>query len=288
MVLAGVGCDHEALIEMAEKHFVEKEPIWQAEENRSMISPVITGPDLSIAQYTGGMEAVEADLSNVSLGPTPMPELAHFVLGFESGSHHNLEDFIPVCVLNMIMGGGGSFSAGGPGKGMYTRLYTHVLNRYHWIHNATAYNHAYNDTGLFCIHCSASPNMLRDLINVIIREAINMAHATINEVELNRAKKQLQSMLLMNLESRPVLFEDVARQVLANGHRKNPQYFIDRINQVTEEDIRRVALKMLKSRASVAALGNLKQFPSLEDIETALVSKDGRVPRRFTLLRGNH
>ena len=38
-------------------------------------------------------------------------------------------DFIATCVLNMMMGGGGSFSAGGPGKGMYTRLYLNVLNR---------------------------------------------------------------------------------------------------------------------------------------------------------------
>lgn len=27
-------------------------------------------------------------------------------------------------VLNTLLGGGGSFSAGGPGKGMYSRLYT--------------------------------------------------------------------------------------------------------------------------------------------------------------------
>lgn len=40
------------------------------------------------------------------------------------------KDFIPLCVLNLMMGGGGSFSAGGPGKGMYTRLYRNVLNRY--------------------------------------------------------------------------------------------------------------------------------------------------------------
>lgn len=40
-------------------------------------------------------------------------------------------DFIPFAVLNMMMGGGGSFSAGGPGKGMFTRLYLNVLNR--WV-----------------------------------------------------------------------------------------------------------------------------------------------------------
>jgi len=71
---------------------------------------------------------ITKDLSNVSLGPTPMPELAHVVLGLESCSHKD-DDFIAFCVLNMLMGGGGSFSAGGPGKGMYTRLYTNVLNR---------------------------------------------------------------------------------------------------------------------------------------------------------------
>lgn len=38
-------------------------------------------------------------------------------------------------------------------------------------------------------------------------------------------------MLLMNLESRPVVFEDIARQVLATGHRKRPQYFIDEIGK---------------------------------------------------------
>lgn len=74
------------------------------------------------------MRQIEKDLSDVSLGPNPMPELAHIVLGFESGSHQH-EDFVATCVLNMLMGGGGSFSAGGPGKGMYTRLYTNVLNR---------------------------------------------------------------------------------------------------------------------------------------------------------------
>lgn len=72
--------------------------------------------------------AVSEDLSNVSLGPTPMPELAHVSIALESCSHRD-DDFVAYCVLNTLMGGGGSFSAGGPGKGMYTRLYTRVLNR---------------------------------------------------------------------------------------------------------------------------------------------------------------
>ena len=101
-------------MESVQKHFVDKPPIWSTES----IPAVIT--DTSRAQYTGGQCLVEKDLSAVSLGPTPMPELGHVVLGLESVGHQD-PDFIPFCVLNMMMGGGGSFSAGGPGKGMYTR-----------------------------------------------------------------------------------------------------------------------------------------------------------------------
>lgn len=122
---------------------MEEKPIWHEEKFKPHV-------DNSFAQYTGGLVTINKDLSNASLGPTPMPELAHLVIGLESVSHQH-KDFIPFCVLNMLMGGGGSFSAGGPGKGMYTRLYTNVLNRYHWMYSSTALNHAYADSGVFCI-----------------------------------------------------------------------------------------------------------------------------------------
>lgn len=38
--------------------------------------------------------------------------------------------------------------AGGPGKGMHSRLYTRVLNAHPWMHNCTALNSIYNSTGL--------------------------------------------------------------------------------------------------------------------------------------------
>lgn len=144
------------------------------------------------------------------------------------GCSHQDPDFVASCVLNLMMGGGGSFSAGGPGKGMYTRLYTNVLNRYHWMYSATAYNHAYNDSGIFCIHASAPPQTVRNTVEIITKEIVTMASQPGTE-ELRRAKTQLQSMLLMNLEARPVVFEDIGRQVLATGTRKKPEEFIQAI-----------------------------------------------------------
>merc|ERR1719507_1872233 len=280
MVVAGVGVDHDTLVEAAQRHFVEQRAAWEVEEG---VGEVQT--DRSVAQYTGGIVSREKDLSDVSLGPTPMPELGHIVIGLESVGHQH-PDFIPFCVLNMMMGGGGSFSAGGPGKGMYTRLYTRVLNRYHWMYSATAYNHAYNDSGIFCIHASCHPSQMQDLTQVLLRELVAIT-GDITVEELHRAKTQLKSMLLMNLESRPVIFEDCARQVLSVGRRRKPEHFINMIDQVGVEDLRRIGRKMLDSKAAVAAIGSLKKLPSYSDIEIGLLDKDGSLPskRKFKIFR---
>ena len=81
MVVAAVGVDHDRLCETVQKHFVDNPPI-RAGEN---IPSVIT--DCSAAQYTGGQALEERDMSAVSLGPNPFPELGHVVIGLESVGH---------------------------------------------------------------------------------------------------------------------------------------------------------------------------------------------------------
>ena len=109
----------------------------------------------------------------------------------------------------------------------------------------------------------------------------------IGREELERAKTQLKSMLLMNLESRPVIFEDLARQVLAQGVRQRPEHYIEKINSVRKEDINRIAKKMLTSKPSVAAIGSLANLPPYNDIELGLLHKEGLLPRKrkFSVFR---
>ncbi|CAH2100050.1 unnamed protein product [Euphydryas editha] len=280
MVVAAVGVEHGPFVEYVQKYFVDMKPTWNTEDSDSFKPQT----DKSIAQYTGGLEQEECE---IPLYPgSDLPELSHVVIGLESCSHGD-DDFVATCVLNMMMGGGGSFSAGGPGKGMYTRLYTNVLNRYHWMFNATAYNHAYGDTGLFCVHAAAPPARLRDTALLVARELAAMAGAVAGG-ELRRAKTQLQSMLLMNLEARPVVFEDVGRQVLATGKRKPPSFFINEIEKITAEDIIRVARRMLSKRPAVAARGKLIHLPSFEDIQANMTlnkSESSPQGRRLNLFR---
>uniref|UniRef100_A0A2I3GVQ2 Mitochondrial-processing peptidase subunit alpha n=1 Tax=Nomascus leucogenys TaxID=61853 RepID=A0A2I3GVQ2_NOMLE len=262
MVLAGVGVEHEHLVDCARKYLLGVQPAWGSTE--------VVDIDRSVAQYTGGIAKVK------------WRECVDCTCSFSLT--HTEEDFIPFAVLNMMMGGGGSFSAGGPGKGMFSRLYLNVLNRHHWMYNATSYHHSYEDTGLLCIHASADPRQVREMVEIITKEFILMG-GSVDAVELERAKTQLTSMLMMNLESRPVIFEDVGRQVLATRSRKLPHELCTLIRNVKPEDVKRVASKMLRGKPAVAALGDLTDLPTYEHIQAALSSKDGRLPRTYRLFR---
>lgn len=76
-------------------------------------------------------------------------------------------------------------------------------------------------------------------------------------VALERAKARLTSMLMLNLECRPVIFTDVGRKVLATGSRKLPLELYTLICNAKLKDIHRVASKMFCGKPTVAPPGDL-------------------------------
>ena len=92
----------------------------------------------------------------------------------------------------------------------------------------------------------------------------------ISAEELARAKMQLKASLLMNLESRPVLFEDIGRQVLTYGARTEPEALVKQIEAVTAADLTKVATKLLKSPPSVVVVGDTTAVPRYDLIAKAL------------------
>jgi processing peptidase subunit alpha len=81
-------------------------------------------------------------------------------------------------------------------------------------------------------------------------------------------------MLFMNLEQRPVQFEDIARQVMSRGKREQAKYYFEQIKSVTEQDVRRVAQKMLSTKVAVAALGNINSKDVYERIQNHINAKN--------------
>lgn len=134
----------------------------------------------------------------------------------------------------------------GPGKGMYTRLYTEVLNKYHWIESANKIHHSYCDTGLFGISASVPP--IKDaheaVMSIICDQLINATNR-IPQSDLDRAKNQLKSSILMGLESKLVALEDIGKQVLLKGSVLDPSEIVRRIDLIEGADVMRAARRVV-------------------------------------------
>lgn len=193
------------------------------------------------SHYTGGFLA----LPTIPPPPNPMlPRLSHIHLAFEALPISS-PDIYALATLQTLLGGGGSFSAGGPGKGMYSRLYTNVLNQCGWVESCIAFNHSYTDSGLFGIAASCSPTHVTRMLEVMCKElqslTLESGFSALQLQEVNRAKNQLRSSLLMNLESRMVELEDLGRQVQVHGRKVGVREMCDQIDALTVDDLRRVA-----------------------------------------------
>jgi len=216
------------------------------------------------AQYTGGQLKLKHDFKEKSD--------IHMALIFETENWKS-KDLMALCVLNMIMGGGGSFSAGGPGKGMYTRLYRDVLGTNHWINHISCSHSLFDDSGIFCFYGSAPNEHAGDLTGVMVQSALEMMTSPPNEQELKRAKTSLASNICFEFENRQIAFEDLARQVNVFGAHKTPEIWREEIMQVSKEDILRVVKKLLSSRPTVLAMGpDITKVPPIHEVEEAIQS----------------
>ncbi|KAJ3044576.1 Mitochondrial-processing peptidase subunit alpha, partial [Rhizophlyctis rosea] len=237
IMIAGVGMDHNTLVSLSEKHFRDIPPPTPEQKT---LQKSLTKP----AQYTGGIEIIDSTDFPPPINPDDKV-LSHIYIAFEAPSMSD-PDIYALATLMSLMGGGGSFSAGGPGKGMYTRLYTSVLSAWHWIENCNMMSYSYLDSGLFGIQASFPPS--RDahekIVHILCNQLILMTRK-IEAEELSRAKNQLKSSVLMGLESKTMEVEDVARQFMVHGRRVGAAEMCRRIDLVTSEDLNRVARRVV-------------------------------------------
>lgn len=275
MVISACGAEHDQVVDLALKYFgdipaskpeenldsvmTHKEALKKQKEQASLVKSLfnLKRSPLDIAtqpaRYTGGTNFMETG---------PETPLTHVYVAFEGLSIDD-PDIYALTTLQILLGGGGSFSAGGPGKGMYSRLFTHVLNQHYWVESCQAFNHCYTDSGLFGIAGSCQPEYTNALVEVICRELDIVARGdvgrlAVTETELNRAKNQLKSSLLMNLESRMVQLEDLGRQVQVHGKKTGIDEMLANIDKVDVEELRRVASRVVRGAVSVSSGGSGK------------------------------
>lgn len=250
MVLAASGVEHEELLSVAEPLLSDLPSVPRPSEPKSV--------------YIGGDYRCQSESGRT-----------HFALAFEiPGGWHKEKEAMTLSVLQMLMGGGGSFSAGGPGKGMYSRLYLRALNEYQQLQSFSAFNNIYNNTAIFGIQATTGSDFVSKAIDIAAKELIAVATpGEVDEVQLDRAKQSTKSAILMNLESRMIASEDMGRQILTYGERKPVEHFLKAVDEVTVKDIASIAQKLLSSPLTMASYGDVLYVPSYESVSKKFHSK---------------
>jgi len=286
MVIAGAGMHHEELVELVDKYFSSlKSPPLEApltSASRQTIPTQHVPPHLlpssspslvksltraasSYLYPPSSLAGTQPVRSSSLLGSTytggdrfihdPNSEFNHIYVGFEGVGIHDA-DIYDLATMQILLGGGGSFSAGGPGKGMYSRLYTHILNHHPQIDHCASFHHIYTDSSLFGVFASFVPapsrsqgNSPRQILPHLIHQFSLLLYRPVPEAELSRAKNQLKSSLVMALESRTVEVEDLGRQLLVHDRKVPVSEMCDKIDEVSAESLQRVATRVFGSQS---------------------------------------
>ena len=169
-------------------------------------------------------------------------EQTHLILGFNGVSYLD-EDFYPCQILSSILGGG-----------MSSRLFQEVREKRGLAYSIYAFNYAHSDSGVFGIHSATSSDKANDLLKVTAGE-LQKISKKISDIELKRAKAQLNAGILMAAESNNNRSQKLGNDILSFGRIRSYAEITKKIEQVEKQDIINLARKIFTSKPTFTAMG---------------------------------
>jgi predicted Zn-dependent peptidase len=218
MVVSAAGnITHAQLLALVEKYFSLPE------------LPQETGYEAGI--YRGGDIRVKRDL-----------EQLHLLYGLPAVSVKS-PDYYATQLYSIVLGGG-----------MSSRLFQEVREKRGLAYTVYSHVSAYDDCGMLTLYAATAPDKAGELSGVLCDELAGMAKSVSSE-ELTRAKNQLKSDLLMSRESPQTVATWIGRHLLVFGEYRHARDIIQRIDNVTIDDILRIGKQLVQGKLTVTALG---------------------------------
>jgi len=150
-------------------------------------------------------------------------------------------------ILNTLLGGG-----------MSSRLFQNIRERQGLAYAIFSDLNPYRDTGCLSIYAGTSRQSAEKVVQSIVREFADLKRAPVAEEELRRAKDQLKGSLMLSLESSTARMSNLARQEMYFDNFFSLDELIERIEEVTAEDLHELAQEFFRPElVAVTVLGNL-------------------------------
>ena len=150
-------------------------------------------------------------------------------------------------VLNTVLGGG-----------MSSRLFQTVREERGLAYSIYSDLNPYRDTGSLCVYAGTSSSKALQMIDLVMQEFAKLKTVPLAADELRRAKDQLKGNLLLSLESSMSRMSNLARQQMYFNYFFGLQEILDKVEQVTEEQVMAMANTLFQpDRVAVTLLGRL-------------------------------
>lgn len=198
-------------------------------------------------------------------------EMFYFALGYRSVDVHN-PDMAALDVLSTILGGGES-----------SRLNSDVYRKKNLVYSIGSWNYTPRDPGIFIISGVTEPKKIKPALGAIKEVINNIKRGGVNEEEIQRAKVMITSDYIYSLETLSDQARDLATNEVMTGDFEFTKKYLERIDSVTQDDIKRVAGFYLND----VSLSLVTLSPSSE--KAAPKKKEKRIEKevqKFTLPNG--
>lgn len=204
-----------------------------------------------LARLPGGQDgpAPAANQPRPFLLNTPRKELqqASLVMGFPAYAHQH-PDRSALNLLSYILGGG-----------MSSRLFMELREKNALCYQVGCYLSQYRDTGAVQIAASCAPDRAQELVRRTVAECAKVRRDGVTADELERAKLQLRTSLLLNQESTSSRMFALAHQAIHMDRLRSLDEQVRELDQVDLDQMRRVAGEVLRPEAfGVSALGTTR------------------------------
>lgn len=140
------------------------------------------------------------------------------------------------------------------GGGMSSRLFQELREDRGLAYSVSAWQQAYADTGIVGLSCAADRNRAVESMHVA-RTVLSDAVETLSDVEVQRARAQLEAGLLMSLESVQGRADHLARSIEVFGRIVSLDELLGKIRVVDAAQARAAGEALLDGRAAVASVG---------------------------------
>ncbi len=176
-------------------------------------------------------------------------EQAHLIIAAPWPSAKS-ENRYAASMLGTVIGGGTS-----------SRLWQSIREERGLAYSIGAGGNTFTDVGMFTIYAGTSPGHLDQVVDLSLQELRRAVREPVSADELQLAKEQAVSSVLLSLESSGSRVGALVRQEIIHGRRFAPDEIIRRIEAVTAEGAQRVAQECFTTTTlALGALGNLNGF----------------------------